>query len=213
MSRGWICWILVGAATSFGCSSGPKNVEYDQGTFYFDGPLAGEHHEDTRNALNDQFSEDTQQLARFAHHPDVLEALRRASQANKSLTPADIVRIDSAWRVASPGDAAIVSRIDAHCSRMLEEFQTRNPSFAEVMITDRRGFNVCQSNKTTDYYQGDERWWIDTFGSTKPSHGKLERDASAEAIGVSIYLPVSEPGTGNPLGVAKGLIWRDMPES
>jgi hypothetical protein len=194
------------------CSTGSNRVEYEGGTFYFDGLLDGERQAANRDALNDQFTEDTDALERIVHHQTILAALKTANERNRLLTPADIVRIESAWRGAKESDSAVASHVDAGCGQMLRDFRSRNPSFAEVFVTDRRGFNVCQSNKTTDFYQADEPWWLEASREPGPTHGKLELDASTGAIGVALYVPILEPGTKALIGVAKGLVWRQTPE-
>ena len=35
----------------------------------------------------------------------------------------------------------------------------RSASFAEVFLTNRYGANAAQTNRTSDYFQADERWW------------------------------------------------------
>jgi DNA polymerase II large subunit len=38
--------------------------------------------------------------------------------------------------------------------------------FNEFIITNKYGANIAQTGKTTDYYQGDERWWLQRDGKT-----------------------------------------------
>ncbi len=59
---------------------------------------------------------------------------------------------------------------------------------------------------TTDYYQGDEGWWKQTFRRGKPQYAFLRFDMGARVFAVPIYLPVRDPASGDVIGVAKALL-------
>jgi signal transduction histidine kinase len=81
----------------------------------------------------------------------------------------------------------------------------REPMFAEVFFTDRNGFTVGGSRRTTDFVQRDEGWWAYAW-----EHGlylgPVMRDASAQAFGVSLAVRIDHPKTGRPVGVMKAVI-------
>jgi len=208
------CGVLLAvvALALSGCSNNPSRIEYKAGTFYFDGVLGGAKHAGKRQTLSDQFGEDTEALSLIVEKEVILAALRAANIRNRSLSAADVMKIESEWRSASADDSIVTSRIDGPCSALLAKFVASHVKFAEVFVTDRHGLNVCQSQKTTDYEQADEKWWVEASAATQPTHGKLEHDLSADAIGVAIYIPILEPGTQTLMGLAKGLVWREMPK-
>lgn len=41
----------------------------------------------------------------------------------------------------------------------LRAFQSRNPLFAEMIVTDSHGYLLAATNRTSDYDQSDEKWW------------------------------------------------------
>ena len=73
------------------------------------------------------------------------------------------------------------------------------------MVTDKRGLICGETNKTTDYYQADEQWWITAYnlGKGKSYYGGIEYDESAMAEVISIYVPVIDPGINKAIGVIK----------
>ena len=73
-------------------------------------------------------------------------------------------------------------------------------------MTSDRGVNVCETNKTTDYYQADEAWWTQTWEDGEPWHSGLKFDESADLMGVSIHLAVRDPEGGELLGIAKAVL-------
>ena len=87
----------------------------------------------------------------------------------------------------------------------LREFQEENAGFYEIFVTDMYGLNVGQTNKTTDYYQADEDWWIGAYnmGEGRSYHGQIEFDESAQTEAISLYVPIIDPITDEVIGVVK----------
>ena len=71
----------------------------------------------------------------------------------------------------------------------------------EIIVTNKYGVNVAQSEKTTDYYQADESWW-----QTAKENGvyveDVEYDDSAEVYSVALCLRI-EDANRDFLGVMK----------
>ncbi|MBK2124076.1 cache domain-containing protein [Fangia hongkongensis] len=92
------------------------------------------------------------------------------------------------------------------CASVLKSFQRKHRAFVEIFITDTGGFNVCQTNMTSDFYQADESWWQEAYnkGKGKTYHSDMEYDASANEIAVSIYVPLYQ---GDKLiGISKSVL-------
>ena len=70
------------------------------------------------------------------------------------------------------------------------------------------GLNAGQTNKTTDYYQADEDWWIGAYnsGKGKASHGTIEFDESAQTEAISLYIPVMDGINNKAIGVIKAVV-------
>ena len=64
------------------------------------------------------------------------------------------------------------------------------------------------TNKTSDYYQADEDWWIQSYneGQGKTFHGAIEYDESAKAEAIPLYMPIMDPDTNKAIGVMKVII-------
>jgi hypothetical protein len=67
---------------------------------------------------------------------------------------------------------------------------------------------VALTNRTSDYYQADEDWWVKTYngGQGIPSHGDVEYDGSAAAEAIAMYVPITDPETMTSIGVMKVLV-------
>jgi methyl-accepting chemotaxis protein len=76
--------------------------------------------------------------------------------------------------------------------------------FAELFVTDRNGFVVASSGRTSDFVQHDESWWQEAYdGLTSVS--EVEADESSGVVGLSVALP-ARTAAGETLGVVKGVI-------
>ena len=77
-------------------------------------------------------------------------------------------------------------------AQILTVFQENNPEFPEIFVTDKVGLNVGQTNKTSDYYQADEDWWVKAYnnGTGKTYYGEIEYDESSKSESIALYNPV-----------------------
>jgi methyl-accepting chemotaxis protein len=77
--------------------------------------------------------------------------------------------------------------------------------FAEIFFTDKHGFNVAYSNPTSDFVQNDEAWWQrGKKGDKQVVEPQL--DKSSNTVGVDISQPITDPASGEFLGVVKAVL-------
>lgn len=143
----------------------------------------------------------------LAKNPSVVDHVRASNKKNRSLTQDEILELDGKWRKVKGTDKFIASFMTGDCAVILKTFQELHGGFPEVFVTDLKGLNVCQTNKTSDYFQADEAWWVDAYndGRGKSYYGKVEYDESAKTYAISIYAPVMDAGTGKAIGVIKAV--------
>lgn len=147
-------------------------------------------------------------IAEVLRNPIIVEAIQRANIETKDLTLTEILERDQRWRVSQGVDDFVRPFLTNETARTLIEFQESHPGFSEIFVTDVRGLNVGQTNKTTDYYQADEDWWTYAYdgGRGKASHGSIEFDESSQAEAIALYVPVRDPATQKVIGVAKAVL-------
>ena len=141
-------------------------------------------------------------------NPVYVEVLHTANAEKITLSPEAIKQWDQQWVLNSPKDAFAQTLLNSACSQQLRAFQSAHPEFAELFITDAHGRNVCLTNKTSDYYQADEDWWINTNVTNDPFglYSPIEFDESSSTESISLFLPVLDPSTGNKLGILKAVV-------
>jgi signal transduction histidine kinase len=100
-------------------------------------------------------------------------------------------------------------------SGILNVILEKEGNLAEILVTDRFGQLVAATHRTTDYFQGDESWWLDTYndGQGRVVITDVAYDRSADVWGVSVCLPIMQ--RGQLLGIVKAVldIRRWLPES
>ena len=85
--------------------------------------------------------------------------------------------------------------------RTLTDIVAHDRIYREMILTDRQGRLIAASNPTTDYFQGDEDWWLAAFDDGRRgrvSIGDVRWDPSARAYAIEISAPVSGLGGREP---------------
>ena len=138
--------------------------------------------------------------------PVIIAEVKDANNRNSSLSIEDINKLDAEWRVGEDSLPLIQDALSNETAQALIEFQKMHPGFKEIFVADAQGLNVGQTDKTSDYYQADEAWWVDSFngGVGLAMHGKIEFDDSSQTEAISIYLPIYDAGRA--IGVLKGVL-------
>lgn len=130
----------------------------------------------------------------WAADPIVVAAVRDANAHARSMR--DIERLDEAWTATRGVDDFMRSIIDHPAAERLRELRERHPELQESFVTDRLGANVASTNKTSDFYQGDEDKFREAFaGGAGGVHvGDLSRDESIQSYAIPIGVPVLDEG-------------------
>ncbi len=86
----------------------------------------------------------------------------------------------------------------------LRRFRDRT-DFAEIFFTERNGFNVEATNRTSDFVQSDEVWWQRAMADGS-FQGDPAADVSAGVVALDYSVAITDPEDGARLGVIKGVI-------
>ena len=139
--------------------------------------------------------------------PVVVNAIKAQNEKNASLGQADIDKLDKQWRAEV--DAGSKPMIDGVMGNELSKFlaQKKEASgglITEAFVMDDKGLNVGQSDVTSDYWQGDEAKFSETFpkGPGAVHVGEIERDESTMTYQVQISRTLTDPDSGEPIGAA-----------
>lgn len=148
------------------------------------------------------------QVMEFLSNSVFINEVRKVNEEHQDISMNEILQLDRRWVDAEGVDEFIKPFLENEVAIKLREFQAEHMEFSEIFVTDIQGLNVGQTNKTTDYYQADEDWWMGTYneGKGKSYHGQIEFDESSQTEAISLYVPIIDPTTGKIIGVAKAVM-------
>jgi len=126
----------------------------------------------------------------LALNPVLVRATRQQNRVG--LTLDEIKRRDDAWRGSKELTPFKRSQQESRAGKLLKRFVDRSVSFNEAFLTDVQGANVAAYPATSDYWQGDEDKWIESYrgGDSRIFIGPLELDDSTQTYAVQISAPV-----------------------
>ena len=131
-------------------------------------------------------------LAGLGTDPIIVKAVKKENAKRKSL--AQIQDMDKKWK-ATPGIADYMqAMMDSECGRHLRSIQNGSTIYAEIFVMDNKGANVAMTDKTSDYWQGDEAKFKKSFNNGKGSVfvDEVEFDDSSQAYLVQVSVPVKD---------------------
>ncbi len=138
-------------------------------------------------------------------NPIVIDAVKQQNLVNADLSQADVDQLDKTWRSeASTGSGPMIdSVLGKALSSYLKTVQDdSNGLITEVFVMDNKGLNVGQSSVTSDFWQGDEGKWQNSYlkGPNALFVDDVELDDSSQRFQVQVSVPVVDPASGKAIG-------------
>jgi hypothetical protein len=135
----------------------------------------------------------------------IVTAIKQQNQANASLAQDDIIRLDKQWRAEVGGaskplvDTVMGNDLSAFLRKKMEE---SHGLYTEIFVMDNHGLNVGQSGITSDYWQGDEAKWQETYnkGAGSMHISDVEEDESTQTYQSQLSLPIVDPADQSVIG-------------
>lgn len=134
-------------------------------------------------------------LADFGKDPVIIKAVKDENAKAKSLD--QIKAKDTQWK-NTPGIADYMKAImESECGQHLRAIQESEAFYAEIFVMDNQGANVAMTDKTSDFWQGDESKFQKSFNNGKGAVfvDEVEFDNSAQAYLVQVSVPVIDGDT------------------
>ena len=136
--------------------------------------------------------------ALIASNPLIVEAAKSAGEQSPELNELSVEQIEERFaesRLLQPNQA-----LNAYLASTAEASE-----FIEIFFTDKRGLNVAYNMPTSDFVQSDEGWWQEAQANTSWLSEPLF-DESTNTNGIEFAHAITDPNSGEFLGVAKALI-------
>jgi len=146
-----------------------------------------------------------EQIKVFAQSPEVISAIKAQNAETAGFDEAKIIELDKKWRAETDvsDQPMIESVLGRTVSKQLADVQDASDGlFTEIFVMDAKGLNVGQSEVTSDYWQGDEAKWKETFlvGPDALHLGDVEEDASTQTFQSQVSMAVTDPDSGSVIG-------------
>ena len=137
----------------------------------------------------------SKKLAALGKDKIVVEAVQKANAEGKTL--AQIQEMDKKWIAdAKTGVAPYMQALmDNPCAKHLKALMAKRPYITEIFVTDNQGANVCQTAKTSDYWQGDEAKFQKVFNKGILV-GDVEKDDGMNVAQVSVPVKAKSGDVG-----------------
>ena len=141
----------------------------------------------------------------WANDPRIVAAIRAQNAETAGYTRADIDRLDRQWMgEVGASDRPLVDVVLEHpVSEMLRDrIAASDGMITEAFVMDALGLNVASALPTSDYWQGDEAKFSETFplGADAVHLSEVEFDESTQSYQVQVSFPIVDPGTGEVVG-------------
>lgn len=135
-----------------------------------------------------------EKLAQYGEDPVIVKAVLTQNAEGKTLEA--IKTEDQKWRDHAGIADYMKAIMESECGQHLRSIQNSTPYFAEIFVMDNLGANVAMTDKTSDYWQGDEAKFQKSFnaGSGAIFVDDVEFDDSAQAYLVQVSVPVKNAG-------------------
>ncbi|MEM9343125.1 MAG: hypothetical protein AAGA87_08780 [Pseudomonadota bacterium] len=158
---------------------------------------------DVFDAALESYTQD--QLLAWLESPLLLESLLVQNDAHADLTEVEVVALDDKWRAEAKGeDGELIAGTLANplSTWLVDQANQTGGIVTEVFVMDNKGLNVGQNAQTSDFWQGDEAKWIETFGrdSDDLHISELEYDESTRSYQTQASKIIRDPSTGEAIG-------------
>jgi anti-anti-sigma regulatory factor/HAMP domain-containing protein len=136
---------------------------------------------------------------------DQLAVVNTAYTGDTAAIQAQIQTLDKRWVAAGDNDPLVQDRLNNQVAAELRRYGGAFPDNVEIFVTDKYGANVAVSNRTSDYFQADERWWQAAWnnGEGAVSIGQPQFDESSRSFSIVIAVPIHSQESNAVIGILR----------
>jgi hypothetical protein len=147
-------------------------------------------HAQSADAIQKRLEQEAAELRPWTADKVLLLAV--AKQNALALTAAEVRRRESVWS----SDATLAAGVTTGpCADQLRALQAKAAKYGEILLMDNQGALVCATNRTSDYWQGDEpKWARASAGEGSVFIDRPRLDDSAKARLAQVSLPMTAGG-------------------
>ncbi len=131
----------------------------------------------------------------WASDPVIVDAIIAQNAITGGYDDAKIAELDALWtaQMGMAGVPLVDEVVQSPASDFLRDrMAAANGTIAEVFVMDARGLNVAAAKATSDYWQGDEAKFSETYpkGPTAIHFGEVELDPSSGEVQAQVSMSI-----------------------
>ncbi len=137
--------------------------------------------------------------------PVLIDAVRKQNEITKDYDQARIDQLDQEWRGLEENAAApmIRSVVTGELAEFLRDRKVGSGgAIVEAIVMDAKGLNVAAMEAPSDFWQGDEAKFLNSFGKGVDGvdYGDIELDESSGSYQAQLSYPLVDPDDGTLIG-------------
>lgn len=141
----------------------------------------------------------------WSQDPVLIDAIAAQNAETTGFDAARIDALDQQWRAevgSSGSDLVDGVLMNAASDFLREQVAASGGLVTEVFIMDAQGLNVAASAATSDYWQGDEAKFQQTYplGADAMHVSEIEFDESTQLYQAQVSITLTDPESGEPVG-------------
>jgi hypothetical protein len=131
-------------------------------------------------------------LAQLGSDPVIVQAVQAENKKGKTLD--QIQTMDKKWQADAGITDYMKAMMESELGKHLRTIQSSKPYYAEIFVMDNQGANVAMTDKTSDYWQGDEAKFKNSFNNGQGAVfvDEVKFDDSSQTYLAQVSVPVKE---------------------
>lgn len=144
-------------------------------------------------------------LSSWANSPALIAAITAQNGETNGYDQTRIDELDTIWRAqVGSADATLVESVMNNDAALFlrQQVEQTGGAITEAFVMDAQGLNVAASHATSDYWQGDEAKFQQTYlvGPGSVHYGEIELDESTQTVQGQVSMTIVDDTTGEPIG-------------
>ncbi|NNE88876.1 MAG: hypothetical protein HKN27_12430 [Silicimonas sp.] len=144
-------------------------------------------------------------VSQWATDPILVAAIKKQNFETSAFDQAEIDTLDARWRSGLfANDEPLIEGVltNAASDFLRDQVAQSGGAITEAFVMDAKGLNVAASDATSDYWQGDEAKFQQTYlvGANAVHYGDVELDESTGAVQAQISMTIVDSETGYVVG-------------
>jgi hypothetical protein len=150
------------------------------------------------DAMKAELQKEIKTIEQWVAQPEFINTVKQHNAQNLSLN--DIKARDGEWIAASKAKKKhpLIDEVTSHTLSdwLRKKNQENRGRYPEAFLTGIQGENIASMKPTSDYWQGDEAKFTESYVGGKGANfiGEPEFDQSANAMQVQVSVPVKDAG-------------------